>query len=133
VPRQPDVAEHLEVPAGAPGCVVDFLDRARRNVAGIVDEHVDFRAGVDQLLPARLLRKIEREDLHVDLGAPAHRRRLALEQVPGACRQAQMAAFAREPLRDREADSFRRAGDEHRATCELQIHPDLRLYVYSAT
>jgi hypothetical protein len=38
---QIDVAEDLEVPGLTPACLVDLLDRAAGNGAGIVDEDVD--------------------------------------------------------------------------------------------
>src|SRR5258707_9504710 len=36
-----DVAEHFEVPGVTPGRLVDLVDRAAGNIAGIVDENVD--------------------------------------------------------------------------------------------
>src|SRR6202035_2402336 len=40
-PRQADIAENFEIPAGAPGRLVDVVERAARNGAGIVDQDVD--------------------------------------------------------------------------------------------
>ncbi len=36
-----DIAEHLQLPGVTPGGLVDLVDRAARNIAGIVDENVD--------------------------------------------------------------------------------------------
>ena len=58
--RQIDVAEHLEVPPGAPRLVVDIEDIAAGNGARVVDQHVDVGAGLDEFVALRLVRQIER-------------------------------------------------------------------------
>ena len=36
-----DIAEHFQLPGVTPGRLVDLVDRAARNIAGIIDEYVD--------------------------------------------------------------------------------------------
>ena len=43
-----DVAEHLQLPGVTPGRLVDLVDRAAGNIAGIVDEDVDVGGVLDE-------------------------------------------------------------------------------------
>ena len=45
-----DIAEDLQLPARAPGCIVDIVDRAARDHAGIIEEDIDIGTGGDQLV-----------------------------------------------------------------------------------
>jgi hypothetical protein len=52
-----DVAEHLQLPGVTPGRLVDLVDRAARDVAGIVDEDVDIGGFLDEPCDVLALRR----------------------------------------------------------------------------
>src|SRR5581483_7722702 len=120
--REIDVAEDLEVPGLAPTRLVDLLDGATGNGAGVVDENVD--VGKVTREPARRLAAAEieryRGDGDIVMGADLAFGRL---EIAGVSRhQHEVAALGREDPRGRPPDTLGAAGDERFPSGEIEIH-----------
>src|SRR6185437_5913251 len=122
-----DIAEDLQLPAGAPGGIVDIIDRAARNHAGVVVEDVDIGIGGDQFFARFRLRQVERPVPHIDAVRRAQFGRVGFELRFVARGQAEIAAFGSEAARRSEAEALRAAGDQYILPfkIELERHPRL--------
>ena len=121
-PGEADIAEDLEIPADPPGRLVDVVDRATGDGAGIVDQNVDVRKRRGDTLARRPIGEIRGQRTHIDAGRLAERSGLFFQAVPRAGHEVHMHALARQPLRNRKADPLRAAGDERGASGKFQIH-----------
>ena len=70
---QVDRAEHLQFPGVAPGRLINLLERAPRNVAGIVDEDIDAGSFVRQPMKSVRFAKVDSMRNDVDLIAARKR------------------------------------------------------------
>src|SRR4051812_25217074 len=105
--RQVDEAEHLKLPRVAPLRLVERLDRAARDVAGVVDQDIDAGALFGEPPERRAVAQIDRMRLHFATEAP-RRLRQAILVARG---EVNTAAFGSERLGACEANAFRAAGD----------------------
>ena len=92
---QIDVAVDLDVPGLAPGLAVDLRERAGRDVAGIVDQDIDVRAGLAERLDLGLP-EVAAVDRHLDavlLGQPLRQSFIAASSRAARCRWQPSAAM----------------------------------------
>jgi hypothetical protein len=120
--RKVDIAEDFHAPSVAPLLAVDLGERARRDVAGIVDEDVDVRAGVAEFFELADLSEVAA--MHGDLDAVLLGETLSqlLHRCIVARGEMQVAAFRRHVFGDDESDALGGAGDEHGFAFEIDVH-----------
>ena len=66
-PRHIDIAEHLQIPSGAPARLVDLRDVAARDGAGIVDQEIGVGTFGGELVDIAAVGEIERIKAHRDI------------------------------------------------------------------
>src|SRR5882762_599655 len=106
--REIDEAEDLELPRVAPFRLVERLDRAAGDVAGVVHQDVDVRAVLGELPQRRAVAEIHR----MGFGVATQSTRSLRQPVFVARGEVYAAAFGGEGFGAREADAFRPTGDE---------------------
>jgi hypothetical protein len=121
-PRQVDVAEHLQLPGVAPGRLVDLVDRAAGNVAGIVDQDVDVGGVLRQAHEVLALAQVDDMRGSVDLVRRTQAVGERLQLIAAAGGEEQMTAFLGKGFGGRGADALRCAGDEDALAAQMQIH-----------
>jgi hypothetical protein len=119
-----DVAEHLEVPGVTPAGLVDRLQVAGRNGAGIVHQDVDVGTGRRQRPRRIAVAEIDRMDRHRNVVPRLDRLLGAFEVRLGARREMQMAAFLGKLPGARQANSLGRTGDEGDLAAQIEIHAE---------
>ena len=122
-----DVAEHLQLPGVAPCRLVDLVDRAARNVAGIVDEDVDIGGILHELRDIRGFAQVDDVGGRVDLMGRSQALHECLQLIAAAGRQTEMAAFFGKGFGGRRADALRCAGDQDAFAAQMKIHGIARL------
>ena len=122
-PAHRDVAEDLELPAGAPCRVVHRIHRAGGDRPRVVDEDVDVDRLRDEPVARHAVREVERVGADPAAVRPLDRTRRLVERAAGAGRKMDLArAFAGERLGRRAADSLRAAGDQHALAVQSKFH-----------
>jgi hypothetical protein len=117
-----DVAEHLEVPRGAPARLVDRLQVAGRDGAGVVHQDVDVAARRRQRPHSVTVAEIDRMDRHRDVVAGLNGLPGLVEVGLGARREVEVAAFLGELAGAGKPDALGRAGDESGLAAQMKIH-----------
>jgi hypothetical protein len=102
----------------APFRLIDRLDSAARDIAGIVDQDVDLGAFGGQAAQRGAISQIHRMHRHV----AAELRFRLVEARAVAGREVDAAALGDEGFRGRKADAFRAACDQNRLALQPQIH-----------
>ena len=122
-----DVAEHLQLPGVTPGRLVDLVDRAARDVAGIVDEDVDVGGVLDKPRDVLALAQVDDMGGGADLVRRAQPlgERLQLLAVAGG--QHDVAAFLGKGFGRGRANALGGAGDQDALAAQMQIHGNSRL------
>ncbi len=117
-----DVAEHFQLPGVTPGRLVDLVDRAAGNIAGIVDENVDVGGVLRQ--PGEVLRIAQVDDMRrgVDLVRPPQPFGQRLQRIAAAGREHEVAAFLGEGFGGGRADALRCARNQDALAAQMQIH-----------
>src|SRR5262249_9350137 len=121
-PGHVDVAEHLEIPRGAPARLVDLGDVAAGDCTGIVDENVGVRAlrceRVDVLAVAEIERVVPHRHIVFtgDLGAHG------FETGLGAGHQHHVAALLGQHLGAGTPDTFRGSRYQRLAPAQPEFH-----------
>jgi hypothetical protein len=128
-----DVAEHFQVPSLTPPRLVDRLQVASRNGAGIVHQDIDVRTGCNERPRGIAVAEIHGVDRHGNV-VPG------LDSLPGAFkirfgarRQMQVAAFLGKLPGACQTNSLGSTGDEGELAAQVQIHADLLMLPVAAT
>ena len=106
----------------APARLVDLLDIAAGNGAGVVDENIDVGEIARQAARRVALAQIERDDRDGDIVLRADLLARRGQIGGGARHQHEVAAFRRQRARGGAADALRSAGDERLAAAEIEVH-----------
>src|SRR5439155_26773000 len=106
-PGQIDEAENLELPGVTPVRLVDLVDRAAGNIAGIVNENVDVGRIAGEAGKVVRFAQVDRMCAGLDavFGAQLFRQRLERVRVAGG--KIDVTAFFRKSLRGCRADALR--------------------------
>ena len=106
----------------APGRLVDLVDRAARNVAGIVDEDVDIGGVAGEFRDVLVLAQVDDMGGRADLVRRAQPlgQRLQLLAVAGG--QHDVAAFLGKGFGRSRANALGGAGDQDALAAQMQIH-----------
>src|SRR5258708_4638656 len=101
-----------DFPGVTPGRLVDLVDGAARNIAGVIDENVDVAGSRGKRGKVVRLAQIDRvrSDLDTMFGAQLFRQRLQRFRAAGG--EAEMTAFLGKGLGCRGADALRCAGNQ---------------------
>src|SRR5437764_13756430 len=110
-----------------PSRLVDLVDRAAGDIAGIVDEDVDVGGVLHQLLDVGSAAQVDDMAGRVDLVLRAQAISERLQRVAAAGGKAKVAAFLGEGLGGGRANAFGGAGDENALAAQMQIHGNTRL------
>ncbi len=122
-PRHVDVAEHLQIPGGAPPRLVHLGDRAAGNGARIVDQKIGLWTLGRERVDAAAVGKIEWEAAHRDIVLRGNLGPGGIEIGGGARDQHDIAALSRQNLGAGPADPSRSAGDQRLASPQTKLHP----------
>src|SRR5262249_6392787 len=120
--HQVDVAEHLQVPSGAPGWIVNFLKPTRRDCASIVDKDVSVTEGGRDAIRLPWPRNIRRKGHGPAASLLLDGLRDRLKLLKRARHQRHIASLAREAAGDGSADPLRRTRHQRQLPIERKIH-----------
>src|SRR5262249_7061197 len=123
-----DVAEHLQLPGVAPGRLIDLVDRAAGNVAGVVDEDVDVGGILHQFLDVRRVAQIHHVGGRIDLVLRSQAVGERLQLVAAAGGETKVTTFLGEGFGGGCADAFGGAGDENAFAAQMQVHGSTRCF-----
>ena len=120
--RQVDIAEHFQFPGVTPGRLVDLVDRAARDIAGIVDEDVDVGGIFHQPRNIRRVAQVDDMGGGIDLMGRAQALTERLQMVAAAGGKAEVAAFFGKGFGRGRADTLRCARDQDAFAAQMQVH-----------
>ena len=110
---QVDIAEYLQFPGVTPCRLIDLLERASGDVAGIVDKDIDAGGFAREALKIIRFAQVDSMRNDVDLMSGAQTFGQRLHRLGAARGQMHIAAFFGKCFSGRCADPFRCASDQH--------------------